>query len=142
MSEFRRWRRKPVDLDAELRASRPTPSDEFVRGLTRDLRATDIRATGESRRMRVGFAAAFTVAILGALSAVGGLGYAASAASDAAHAVKSVVVKSNTPTNHVSTVQNTPAQSQYRPGCGLGDENHIHTGPPGQGGVCPAQGNP
>jgi hypothetical protein len=108
-----------------------------VRGLTRD-----IRATGESRRLRLGFAAAFTVAILGALSAVGGLSYAASAASDAAHAVKSVVVKSNTPTNQVPTVQISPAQSQYRPGCGLGDENHIHTGPPGQGGVCPAQGNP
>jgi hypothetical protein len=137
LSEFGRWRRKPVDLDAELRASRPTPSDDFVRGLTRD-----IRATGESRRLRLGFAAAFTVAILGALSAVGGLGYAASAASDAAHAVKSVVVKSNTPTNQVPTVQISPAQSQYRPGCGLGDENHIHTGPPGQGGVCPAQGNP
>jgi hypothetical protein len=137
LSEFRRWRRKPVDLDAELRANRPTPSDDFVRGLTRD-----IRATGESRRLRVGFAAAFTVAILGALSAVGGLGYAASAATGAAHAVKNVVVNSNTPTEQIRTVRISPAQSQYRPGCGLGDENHIHTGPPGQGGDCPAQGNP
>jgi hypothetical protein len=92
--------------------------------------------------MRLGFAAAFSVAILGALSAVGGLGYAASAATGAAHAVKSVVVESKTPKAEVPTVQNTPAQSQYKPGCGLGDENHIHTGPPGQGGVCPAQGNP
>jgi hypothetical protein len=92
--------------------------------------------------MRVGFAAAFTVAILGALSAVGGLGYAASAATGAAHAVKSVVVDSKTPTEQIRTVRISPALSQYRPGCGLGDENHPHTGPPGQGGVCPAQGTP
>ena len=102
----------------------------------------DIRPTGTSRRMRVGFAAAFTIAILGALSAVGGLGYAASATTGAVHAVKSVVVNSQTPNDTVPTVRISPAQSQYRPGCGLGDENHIHTGPPGQGGVCPAQGNP
>lgn len=27
-----------------------------------------------------------------------------------------------------------------RPGCGLGDDNHTHTGPPGRDGECPARG--
>ena len=26
----------------------------------------------------------------------------------------------------------TPADDQYKPGCGAGDKNHTHTGPPGQ----------
>lgn len=26
---------------------------------------------------------------------------------------------------------NTPADDQYKPGCGQGDKNHTHTGPPG-----------
>jgi hypothetical protein len=90
----------------------------------------------------MGIAAAFTAAIIGALSAVGGVGYAASAASDAAHAVKAVVVDSHSPTNQVPTVHGNPAQDQYKPGCGLGDKNHIHIGPPGQDFNCPAQGNP
>jgi cell division septal protein FtsQ len=93
-------------------------------------------------RRRLGFAAALSAAILVALSAVGGLGYASSATSHAVNALKNVVVKSNHTNTHLTTVKQSPAQSQYRPGCGLGDKNHIHTGPPGQGGVCPAQGTP
>jgi hypothetical protein len=92
--------------------------------------------------MRIGFAAALTAAMLTALAAVGGVGYAASATSHAVKAVTHVVAKSHKPTKHVPTVQVSPAQSQYRPGCGLGDKNHIHTGPPGQGGHCPAQATP
>jgi hypothetical protein len=133
VSGFRPWKSKPVDLETALRSARPAPRDEYVRGLTRE-----IRAGRAPRRMRLGFAAVFTAAILGALSAVGGLGYAASATTHAAHAVKNVVVKSKTPTQKLRPAAATPAQAQYRPGCGLGDANHIHTGPPGQGGVCPA----
>ena len=133
MSEFGRWKRKPVDLEAELRSARPAPRQDFVRGLMRE-----IRADHAPRRMRLGFAAVFTAAILGALSAVGGLGYAASATTHAVHAVKNVVVKSHTPASRLKPTKVSPAQTQYRPGCGLGDKNHIHTGPPGQGGVCPS----
>jgi hypothetical protein len=92
--------------------------------------------------MRLGFAAALSAAMLAALAAVGGLGYASSATSHAVKAVKNVVVKSHHTKSQLPTVQQSPAQNQYRPGCGLGDKNHIHTGPPGQGGVCPAQGTP
>jgi hypothetical protein len=133
VSEFRRRKSRTADLEAELRRARPAPRDEFVRGWIRE-----IRADGAPRRMRLAFAAVFTVVILGALSAVGGLGYAASATTHAVHAVKNVVVKSKTPKQQLRRVVVTPAQSQYRPGCGLGDQNHIHTGPPGQAGVCPS----
>jgi hypothetical protein len=130
--------RKPVDLEAELRAGRPTPRESFVREL-----AGEIRSTGRSRgQMRLGFAAALSAAMLTALAAVGGLSYASSATSHAVKAVKNVVVKSNHTKSRLPTVKQSPAQNQYRPGCGLGDKNHIHTGPPGQGGVCPAQGTP
>jgi hypothetical protein len=128
------WRRKPADLETELRANRPEPSDDLLHRITGRMNATEA-----PRRLRLGFAAALTVAILGALSAVGGMGYAASATSHAVTAVKNVVVKAKTPETHLNTVQQSPAQSQYKPGCGLGDENHTHTGPPGQGGVCPAK---
>ena len=37
--------------------------------------------------------------------------------------------------------QKTPQQDQYKPGCGKGDPNHTHTGPPGNHngfpGTCP-----
>ena len=58
------------------------------------------------------------------------------------NSVVAVVVKSHHVNARVPTLLKSPAQDQYKPGCGLGDQNHIHTGPPGQGGVCPAQGTP
>jgi hypothetical protein len=36
-------------------------------------------------------------------------------------------ISSNSSNNNV-----TPADDQYKPGCGLGDPNHDHSGPPGQ----------
>ena len=138
MNAFGRRRRRPVDLEAELRAGRPVPRESFVRELAGELRP--VRSS--FMRRRLGFAAALSAAILVALSAVGGLGYASSATSHAVNALKNVVVKSHHTNRHLTTVHQSPAQDQYRPGCGLGDKNHIHTGPPGQGGVCPAQGTP
>jgi hypothetical protein len=135
---FRRPERKPLDIEAELRAACPAPRERFLHELS-----ADIRSGNRSRAPRqIGFAVALTAALLIALAAVGGVGYAASAASHAANAVTNVVAKSHQPTNHVPTVQVSPAQTQYRPGCGLGDKNHVHTGPPGQGGVCPAHRTP
>jgi hypothetical protein len=37
----------------------------------------------------------------------------------------------NASNNDVSN-NSTPADDQYKPGCGAGDKNHTHTGPPGQ----------
>jgi hypothetical protein len=138
VNTFGRRGRKPLDIDAELRAGRPAPREHFLHELSADIRSGN-RSRG---RRHIGFAVALTAALLIALAAVGGVGYAASAASHAANAVTRVVAKSHQPTNDVPTVQVSPAQTQYRPGCGLGDKNHVHTGPPGQGGVCPAHKTP
>ena len=134
MNPFGRPGGKPLDIEAELRAGRPAPRESFVRELSDELRS----APSPRARRRLAFAAAMSAAILVALSAVGGLGYAASATSHAVTALENVVVESHHTNPHVTTVQQSPALDQYRPGCGLGDTNHIHTGPPGQGGVCPA----
>jgi len=131
-------RQKQRDIEPELRAGRPAPREAFLRELGAEIRAAD-RLPG---RLRIGFAVALTAALIAAVGAMGGVGYAASATSHAANAMKNVAAKSHQPTNHVRTVQVSPAQTQYRPGCGLGDKNHIHTGPPGQGGNCPAQAKP
>jgi hypothetical protein len=143
VNAFGRRGRRPDDIEAELRAGRPVPRESFVHELSGKL-----RSPGSSFvRRRLGFAAALSAAMLIALTAVGGLGYASSATSHAVTALKNVVVKSNHTKKHVSTVHLSPALSQYKPGCGLGDKNHIHTGPPGQPppgptGDCPAQGTP
>jgi hypothetical protein len=139
MNVFGRRGGKPLDIEAELRAGRPTPRESFVRELSGELRPA---GSSRGRTRRLGFAAALSAAMLIALSAVGGLGYASSATSHAFTALKHVVVKSHHTNAHLPTLQQSPAQSQYKPGCGLGDKNHIHTGPPGQGGDCPAQGTP
>jgi hypothetical protein len=134
---FGRRSKEPRDIDAALRAARATPRDAFVREVAGSLRS----AGGSRGRLRLGFAAALTIAMLTALAAVGGLGYASSATTHTFNAVKHVVVKSKQTKAHVPTLKQSAAQDQYRPGCGLGDKNHIHTGPPGQGGVCPAHGH-
>jgi hypothetical protein len=65
--------------------------------------------------------------MLVALGAVGGLGYAANAAKNAA----SAVFAPNKPSSATSHGRITAGGDQYRPGYGWGDKNHNHTGPPG-----------
>jgi hypothetical protein len=107
-------------------------------------------------RPRLGYAGALTVAMLVALAAFGGIGYASSTVSHAIGAPVHVVMHAVLPakasktstasakvTASANVVRNlTSASDQYRPGCGLGDTNHIHTGPPGQHngfpGICPS----
>ena len=110
------------NLEDRLRAERPRPSDELVRALTPRRRT--------SPRRQIAFAGGLTALLLVALSAVGGVSYAATAVGHAVEVAAKVVV----PTTHHSSRTIASLSSggdQYRPGYGFGDPNHNHTGPPG-----------
>jgi hypothetical protein len=85
------------------------------------------------RVKREAVAAAATVALLVALAAVGGVGYAASSVAGAVGAAKRVVSPhqeaASISLKAVGTAK--PADDQYQPGNGYGDSNHDHDGPPG-----------
>ena len=112
-------------LEARLRAERPIAPKE----LTAALAAADPAGRARLRQARAGvlFAGVLTLAIAAALSAVGGVSYAANAVSHAAEAARAVVVTRT----HVSPLSISAGGDQYRPGYGFGDPNHNHTGPPG-----------
>jgi hypothetical protein len=81
-------------------------------------------------RGRFALAGALTAALLAALAAVGGVGYAASSVAGAVKVAKRVV----TPQKGAGTIVVkgiSAGGDQYRPGYGFGDRNHNHTGPPG-----------
>jgi hypothetical protein len=80
-------RRDP--LERRLRESRPVPRGELVRAL--ETRIAAERPPRRSARLRIGLAAALTAALASALAAFGGIGYAASGVTHAAHAVASVL---------------------------------------------------
>jgi hypothetical protein len=105
---MRYWRRRqgPFDVEAELKAARPEPSNEFVRTLE-----SRVRHDGRSRvgTLRVAFVGALTAVMLVALGSVGGVGYASSAARDAAVSVKRVVQ----PKKVVRVLKKSPAIDQY-----------------------------
>ena len=106
---MRYWRRRHegFDLEAELRAGRPEPAQD----LTRRLEAR-VRNDGRSRvgSLRVAFVGALTALMLLALAAVGGVGYASSAAQDAAVSVKRVVA----PQDVITVLRRSPAMDQYK----------------------------
>lgn len=106
---MRYWRRRHegLDLEAELRAGRPEPAPEFTRRLE-----ARVRNDGRSRAgsLRVAFVGALTAVMVLALASVGGVGYASSAAQDAAVSVKRVV----TPTDVITVLKRSPAMDQYK----------------------------
>jgi hypothetical protein len=108
---MRYWRKRqePFDLEAELRSGRPEPSSEFVHRLE-----TRVRNHGRTRAgsLRVAFVGALTAVMLMSLASVGGVGYASSAATDAAVSVKRVV----TPKRVVRILKKSPAIDQYHKG--------------------------
>ncbi len=105
---MRYWRKRheALDLDAELRANRPEPAPEFISRLE-----ARVRHDGRSRvgSLRVAFVGALTAVMLLALASVGGVGYASSAATDAAVSVKRVVA----PNDVITVLKRSPAMNQY-----------------------------
>jgi hypothetical protein len=103
---MRNWRRKreTFDLEGELRANRPRPSDELVHRL--EARVHERRRQAGS--FRLAFAGALAAGVLGALASVGGLGYAATATGSAVEKAKRVVTK-----HGVLVVHKSPARDQY-----------------------------
>jgi hypothetical protein len=80
----------------------------------------------------VAFAIVLTAALAAALAAVGGVSYAATAVTNAAKTVRTVVVTHTHTTGAPRVLDSaTSGGDQYKPGYGFGDPNHTHTGPPG-----------
>jgi len=104
---MRSWRRnRQSGLEAELRSSRPEPSQELVNKLEGRVRShRDTRAGS----FRVAFAGALAVGVLTALASVGGLGYAATGAGQAVEKAKRIVH-----VHGVTTLHKTAAIDQYR----------------------------
>jgi|SRR5215210_7434354 len=106
---MRYWRRRHegFDLEAELRAGRPEPAPELMNRLE-----ARVRHDGRSRvgSLRVAFVGALTAVMLLALASVGGVGYASSAAQDAAVSVKRVV----SPRDVITVLKRSPAMDQYK----------------------------
>jgi hypothetical protein len=117
-------------LERELRAQRPEPRTDFLHALE-----SRIRSEGRwlpSRRLRLGLAGVLTAAMLTAVGAFGGLGYAATGVQHAVHTATHVVapvhkaapVHKSAPAQAAAPVQiaapvqqNQPlssAQAQYR----------------------------
>jgi hypothetical protein len=81
-------------------------------------------------RGRFALAGALTAALLAALAAVGGVGYAASSVVGAVKVAKRVVTPQKG-SGAIVVKGISAGGDQYRPGYGFGDRNHNHTGPPG-----------
>jgi hypothetical protein len=104
---MRSWRKnRETGLEAELRANRPEPSRELVHQL--EMR---VRHDGRARRgsFRVAFVVAMIVGMLTALSAFGGLGYAATGATHAVAQAKRIVHH-----HAVTQVRRSAARDQYK----------------------------
>ena len=106
---MRYWRKRHerFDLEAELRAGRPEPADEFTRKLEARVRNHGRVRVGS---LRVAFVGALTALMLLALASVGGVGYASSAAQDAAVSVQRVV----SPQDVITVLKRSPAIDQYK----------------------------
>ena len=79
------------------------------------------------------FAGALTATLVVALTAVGGVSYAANAVTHVAHVAKKIVAPAST--QGVVVVKGlSSGGDQYKPGYGFGDPNHNHAGPPGLSG--------
>jgi hypothetical protein len=119
--------KKGDSLERELRAGRRAPSDELVSRI--EGRVRDAHGPRRSA-FRYAVPAALTAAMLAALAAVGGVGYAASSVEHAATAVVHVFAPAHV-SGKLTVAGATAGGDQYRPGYGWGDPNHTHTGPPG-----------
>lgn len=106
----------PDDFDSRVRARRPQPDQELI-----DRLASRRRSRGSvGHSVRLVAALAVIASFVGALSVAGALGYAKSSLQQGLSQAKAIV--SSGPV----TVVNSAADTQYRPGKGCGDRNHLH----------------
>ena len=104
-----------IDLERELRRSRPQPSREFIRALSSELGGRRERHGS----WRLAFVAGLTVAMLAAIASTGGIGLAATA-------VKSVV--STVSGGGATVIQRSPAHDQYHCNSGRGNLSETDSG--------------
>jgi hypothetical protein len=124
------WRGEDQDIEAELRTFRPEPRPGFLAALSEDLHER-VHHTRTVRRAAL--AGALTVGMLSIFGALGGIGYAASAAHSAFHLSKIEqlvgISQAPSPTVQAQSTENGDNPvfgDQYRPGKGCGDKNHVH----------------
>jgi hypothetical protein len=98
------------DLERRLRRGRPEPRQDFVHSLAERVRSD--RRRSHRGAFRIAFVGALTAAMLAALASVGGLGYAASSAQTAWHAVTHKAKQKPTNRGH-SRRTRTPAAFEY-----------------------------
>jgi hypothetical protein len=115
----RNRKRESFDLERQLREARPTPGRDFLHALVAEVS----ERRHSPRSFRLAFAVGLTMALLVALSAVGGIGYAAAAPAKAVKAVVSAVSRDNGPT----VIQDSPACVQYAEHANSGRGNLSET---------------
>ena len=112
---FKHWKHgRELDIEAELKASRPAPSRHLVKAIADRVspRPVPIR----SARSRIAFAGVATAAMVAAIGASGGFSYAASSLSTAAKATAHAVhfdAGPNLPGSHDAGPGGTSAGAQY-----------------------------
>ena len=128
---MRRFRREKFDVGEELSRHRPRPGPELVSAVREDAGRVERARRRRAPALRLAFVTALIGALVAASAATGAFRYARHGF---VHAVRPHHAKSH-------ARQFTPAEDQYKPGCGKGDKNHVHTGPPGNHngfpGTCP-----
>ena len=100
--------RRQSDLERELRGQRPQPRRDLVDGIANRIVGGRRHA---GRPARLGAAVALTAAMLAALGAFGGLGYAANGVEHAVNAAAHVVVPTKA---NVPTISESSAMAQYK----------------------------
>lgn len=107
------------NFDKRVRALRPRPTDALIELVNES--AQRQRNAGNMRRpLRVGLGIAAAAVLAFAFAVSGGPGYASSAVKQGVQQAESVVAPG------AQTISDSPADTQYRPGKGCGDMNHIH----------------
>jgi hypothetical protein len=121
---IRFWKRED-ELERRLRRERPAPPARLVDTLLRQLEGTPVRRRSS---FRLGLAAAVSVAILVALAALGGLGYAASSVQHAVKAAAQVVGPTQKQTSDQPDLSSAAAQYGARVSvCAMTPGGRQHT---------------
>jgi type IV secretory pathway VirB6-like protein len=106
MARYWKRRGRGSDLESVLRESRPEPSAEFIRLLTGRINESRRHVAGR----RIAVAAAVTLLMVAALTAFGGIGYAATAAEQVTKIARNVTGQNTPATTH----RGKPSHDQYQ----------------------------